>query len=308
MKGKSKILTISSLVVFAIIAVALIMPLGLAAPKAPKAPKACSDGFDNDGDGYTDWPDDPGCSKNKDKSELNPNIECDDGSDNDGDSAIDYNDTGCSSPTDNDETNCGDDVCEGGETPVSCPEDCGIPDSCSDTDGGLNTWTFGTTSGSFNETNYSSDDYCVDSSDVMEYYCNGDYEQSTQASCGTDYYNDSYCIGDSVYKDLTDYFCSSGECDVSVTPVLQENCTGPEICVSGECIIPDSCSDTDGGFVVGTQGTVSGYFFEESYSDTDFCVDNTTITEYYCGGDYAYNWTGSCVTNTTSSCTSGACI
>ena len=108
-------------------------------------------------------------------------------------------------------------------------EEAGITDSCSDTDGGLNTWTFGTTSGSFNETNYSNDDYCVDSSDVMEYYCNGDYEQSTQASCGTDYYNDSYCIGDSVYKDLTDYFCSSGECDMSVTPVLQENCTIPTL-------------------------------------------------------------------------------
>jgi hypothetical protein len=46
-----------------------------------------------------------------------PVYECNDGTDNDGDLAADYpDDAGCSSSTDNDETDCGDSRCEGGET------------------------------------------------------------------------------------------------------------------------------------------------------------------------------------------------
>ncbi|HLD04802.1 MAG TPA: hypothetical protein VJG90_03700 [Candidatus Nanoarchaeia archaeon] len=52
--------------------------------------------------------------------------ECRDHIDNDGDGQIDYPaDAGCTGPSDNDETNCGDGVCEGGETPATCPADCG---------------------------------------------------------------------------------------------------------------------------------------------------------------------------------------
>jgi len=85
----------------------------------------CNDGIDNDGDGLTDYPNDPGCSSVDDTTELGSN-ECDDGIDNDGDGLIDTNDVGCSSPSGLDETNCGDSICEGGETPVSCPSDCPV--------------------------------------------------------------------------------------------------------------------------------------------------------------------------------------
>ncbi|MFH2006555.1 MAG: MopE-related protein [bacterium] len=61
----------------------------------------CSDGLDNDGDGFVDFPDDPGCS----------------GAD------------------DVDETDCGDGRCEGGETCVSCEADCGVCTECADVDG-----------------------------------------------------------------------------------------------------------------------------------------------------------------------------
>ena len=59
----------------------------------------CSDGTDNDGDGFTDYPDDPGCEDVDDLSEHSPLLVCDDGSDNDGDELIDYpNDPGCFHP------------------------------------------------------------------------------------------------------------------------------------------------------------------------------------------------------------------
>lgn len=52
--------------------------------------------------------------------------ECNDGIDNDGDRKADFpNDAGCTGLTDNDETNCGDNKCEGPETCSSCSLDCG---------------------------------------------------------------------------------------------------------------------------------------------------------------------------------------
>ena len=69
-------------------------------------------------------------------------VECNDGKDNDGDGLIDYQydkkskmnigDPGCTSATDNDESNCGDRVCEGGETCATCPADCGTCTQCND--------------------------------------------------------------------------------------------------------------------------------------------------------------------------------
>jgi len=54
-----------------------------------------------------------------------PTYQCSDGSDNDGDGDTDLADGGCSSGTDNDESNCGDGACEGSETQSSCSQDCG---------------------------------------------------------------------------------------------------------------------------------------------------------------------------------------
>lgn len=67
----------------------------------------CSDGIDNDDDGLIDYPADPGCSSLTDNNETDtPPIvyQCSDGLDNDDDGLIDYPaDPGCSNPTDDSE-------------------------------------------------------------------------------------------------------------------------------------------------------------------------------------------------------------
>ncbi len=77
--------------------------MGTGLRPAPASPPQCSDGVDNDGDGWTDHPSDPGCSSASDSSES-PNPQCSDGIDNDGDGRVDYwGDQGCVDKYDNDE-------------------------------------------------------------------------------------------------------------------------------------------------------------------------------------------------------------
>jgi hypothetical protein len=57
------------------------------APQLPPPLPACSDGFDNDGDGFIDYPDDPGCASAISKNESPA---CQDGIDNDLDGKIDF--------------------------------------------------------------------------------------------------------------------------------------------------------------------------------------------------------------------------
>ncbi len=231
MNKQAKTAFISAIVLMLALGVVFVM----AAKPSARGVKQCNDGLDNDGDSYTDFPSDPGCSSKTDNNERNVNIECDDGVDNDNDGNVDMNDAGCVNPSDDDETNCGDGVCEGGETSGNCPADCGVPDSCNDTDGGNFPLVFGATSGYLNNNWYSNDDYCVDSSNINEYYCSGTSEQSQQQSCGTDGYGSGYCVGNLVYKDYTDYFCANGGCDSNQTAEFQEDCDffdnyGPNYC------------------------------------------------------------------------------
>jgi hypothetical protein len=59
--------------------------------RIPAASAPCSDGLDNDGDGFTDFVGgDPGCAGAADLSERSPLLVCDDGADNDGDGRIDF--------------------------------------------------------------------------------------------------------------------------------------------------------------------------------------------------------------------------
>ena len=68
---------------------------------------ACSDGLDNDGDGFVDM-DDVGCESLLDDDEYNAPVvlaACEDGLDNDNDSLIDLADPGCENSSDDDEYN-----------------------------------------------------------------------------------------------------------------------------------------------------------------------------------------------------------
>ncbi len=58
---------------------------------------ACADGVDNDMDGATDFPDDPGCTDAADDDETDPAManQCADGLDNDADGAVDLADSDC---------------------------------------------------------------------------------------------------------------------------------------------------------------------------------------------------------------------
>src|SRR3989339_108124 len=102
MKATTKIAGIAALAAIAILAVALVSPV--------YAPAACNDRADNDGDGFIDYPADPGCTSRKDKNELGT-VQCDNGLDDDGDNSTDYpDDTYCTSPAGEFEANplCGD--------------------------------------------------------------------------------------------------------------------------------------------------------------------------------------------------------
>jgi hypothetical protein len=94
---------------------------------------ACSDGIDNDGDGFIDHPADPQCAY---KADLNEDavVPCQDGIDNDSDGLIDFpNDPHCSGPFDVTEQAgiCSDGIDNDGDGQTDFPNDpgCAAPSS-----------------------------------------------------------------------------------------------------------------------------------------------------------------------------------
>jgi len=66
--------------------------------------RQCNNSADDDGDGWVDYPADPGCADANDNDETNSgSTECSDGVDNDSDSFIDGNDPNCTFPSDDSE-------------------------------------------------------------------------------------------------------------------------------------------------------------------------------------------------------------
>ena len=153
----------------------------------------CNDGLDNDFNGKTDYPNDPGCSSLTDGDEYSVPIiyQCNDGLDNDFNGKTDYpNDPGCSSLTDGDE--------------YSVP----IIYQCND---GLDN--------DFNgKTDYPNDPGCSSLTDGDEYsvpiiyQCNDGYDNDSDGL--TDYPNDpgcSYATDNNEYNAPTvTYQCNDG--------------------------------------------------------------------------------------------------
>jgi hypothetical protein len=75
-------------------------------PDQGVAPAQCSDGSDNDQDGYIDFPADPGCGDPRDDDESNEAVlpQCNDSVDNDRDGFVDEQDPGCRSVADDNES------------------------------------------------------------------------------------------------------------------------------------------------------------------------------------------------------------
>ena len=88
----------------------------------------CDDGLDQEGDGLVDFPADPGCSSATDESETGPGRICDDGLDNDGDGTVDLADAGCDGIFDDSErleTTCDNAFDDDGDGRVDFPDDPG---------------------------------------------------------------------------------------------------------------------------------------------------------------------------------------
>lgn len=160
--------------------------------------------------------------------------QCNDGIDNDGDGAVDTADAGCRNPGDNDESNCGDNVCEGGETAASCPADCQV--------------------------------------------CGNDMTEGSETCDGTDL-NGQTC--ESLGYDGGSLGCAVG-------------CGGYD--TSG--CYNNACADADGGVNASVASFVNGTFEGTPYTNYDVCVDDSSVTEYFCSGDQQDSTVVSCGNDT----------
>lgn len=68
------------------------------------------------------------------------------------------------------------------------------------------------------------------------------------------------------------------------------------------------CTDTDGGIIFNTKGIVSGSFGGAPFSNTDVCVDSSTLREFYCDPFKPQSLNTACGGNSTGQCVDGACI
>jgi uncharacterized repeat protein (TIGR01451 family) len=130
----------------------------------------CSDGIDNDGDGLTDFPDDPGCIDGSDLDETDP-PQCSDGIDNDGDGNTDYpDDPKCASFRDDDEggsPECSDGVDNDGDGATDADDpDCADGNGSSET--GLPACANGIDDDGDGLTDYPFDDGCDNAVDDDE--------------------------------------------------------------------------------------------------------------------------------------------
>jgi len=200
--------------------------------------------------------------------------ECSDGSDNDGDGNVDLVDSGCVDSSDTDETNCGDNICEGGENSETCSADCPVSGNpeCSD--------------GSDNDGDGNVDlvdSGCVDSSDTDETNC-----------------------GDGVCEGGENTASCSLDCEVEIPSscngTWEEEAEDPEVECDGTPL-PNGCTISctcDTGFTSNgagscdlnpplNSGTINDVWINIFFNSNDLPKDST-VSSYI--GDYV-NFSGS---------------
>lgn len=212
---------------------------------------------------------------------------CNNNVDDDNDGLVDYpNDPGCSSNTDNTETS----------TSLVC--DNGV-DETNDAD----------TLADYRLSGGDPGCSAVTDNDERDGQC--DDRINNDIDGAIDYPTDAGCISFSDPSELGTVQCDDGTDNDGDThlDILDSKCASM---TDNDESPRDFCNDTDGGQVFGTQGTVSGDDESVPFSSTDFCVDSTTLTEYYCGAqwqDYAPLSTNiNCASNSSTICSNGACV
>ncbi len=104
-------------------------------------------------------------------------------------------------------------------------------------------------------------------------------------NCGVSGYSGSaFCSADgNLYQMYTTSGCSNGACSNYTAPLLKQACNYG--CANGACLgAPDSCSDSDGGYAISVQGTVSGVNGGAGFSNAESCASASALSEFYCNG------------------------
>lgn len=99
----------------------------------------------------------------------------------------------------------------------------------------------------------------------------------------------------------TKYFCEYGDVTWNSYP-----CTEKSVCSDGKCV---KCSETDAGAYMFGIGYTNGIYNSTKLHQQkgDYCVDNKTVYEYYCGKD-GYVYEAKMLCNTGYTCISGECV
>ena len=185
-----------------------------------------------------------------------------------------------------------------------CPE---IEEPCNETDGGIESSVFGSVA----KGNVSYDDFCEDSSILIEYTCVENEIKNSSISC-TGMCVDGECIElepevndtcmgplekniyvtDTVtvtgvnytdvcvdFKTVKDFYCK----DNNVT-AANTNCEPGERCDGGKCVALETvCTETDDGKDVYLKGKTTQYLgLSTTFNEWDDCDDQGTVIEHYC--------------------------
>ncbi len=123
------------------------------------------------------------------------------------------------------------------------------------------------------------DYYCEDSDGGMSYEIYGETNGHDYFSSNAEYSKEDYCINDS---NLMEYYCNSTGVVIGGISILKfknssEVCLSNSFCYSGACL---GCVDSDEKNYL-----VRGIVRTASEQKTDECLNETSLKEYYCEGD-----------------------